>query len=54
MLNVRAKLEKLAKRVFIDKGRNGSQWFRMAFSESYQADIEATMMPQEFIKHGLD
>jgi hypothetical protein len=38
---VRAKLNRLAQRVFIEKKRFGSQWFRMAFLESYRSDVKA-------------
>jgi hypothetical protein len=43
----------LARRVFLEKKRFGSQWFRFAFMESYRIDIAAKKMQMEFLEHGI-
>jgi len=43
----------LARRVFLEKKRFGSQWFRFAFMESYRIDIAAKKMTMEFLEHGI-
>ena len=41
---MRAKLNKLATRIFMEKQRFGSQWFRIAFVELYDIDIQNKTM----------
>jgi hypothetical protein len=36
---VKVQLSRLAQRVFIQKKRFGTQWFRLAFMEGYRVDI---------------
>lgn len=37
----------------MEKKRFGSQWFRIAFMESYRVDIANKAMEMEFLEHGI-